>query len=136
MTRLLCLEKQVVNDEAQVRFARAVVGQRDTARFVALCVRQFMQQFFNELIQVIDLLEFASRVLVEFAVAGQDMQLFEQLYGLPRPDFRRQDPGLLPFGLRPGTGVAISFFCFHGNKRWPVSRSCSCAAKRSVMPAR
>jgi hypothetical protein len=32
---------------------------------------------------VVNLLEFAARILVEFAVSGQDVQLFEQFDGLP-----------------------------------------------------
>ena len=44
--------------------------------------RQLFQQFFDELKQVIHLLELATRVLVQFAVAGEDVQLFEQLNGL------------------------------------------------------
>ncbi len=44
----------------------------------------FIQQWRNELVQVIDLLELATCVLVELAFARQDMQLLEQLYRLAR----------------------------------------------------
>ena len=42
----------------------------------------FKQQFFYKLIEVIHLLELASWIQVELAVAGEDVQLFEQLNGL------------------------------------------------------
>jgi len=71
-------EKQVVNDETQIRLARAVVGQGGAL----LAGGQFFQQLFDELKQVIHLLELATRILVELAVAGEDVQLFEQLDGL------------------------------------------------------
>ena len=41
--------------------------------------RQLIQQRLDELVQVVDLLELAARVLVELAVACQNMQRFEQL---------------------------------------------------------
>jgi hypothetical protein len=52
---------------------------------VALAVgalRQFQQQLFDELVEVVDLLELAPRVLVELAVAGEDVQMLEQGDGL------------------------------------------------------
>jgi len=48
-------EEQVVDDEAEVRLARAVVGQRG----LGAAARQFTQQLFNELEQVVHLLELA-----------------------------------------------------------------------------
>jgi hypothetical protein len=39
--------------------------------------------WFDELVQVIDLLELAPAVLVELAVAGQDVQFLEQFDRLP-----------------------------------------------------
>ena len=43
---------------------------------------QFFQQLLDELKQVIHLLELATRILVELAVAREDVQRFEQLDGL------------------------------------------------------
>jgi hypothetical protein len=40
---------------------------------------QFLQDFFDELEQVVDLLELAPRVLVELALAREDVQFLEQL---------------------------------------------------------
>jgi hypothetical protein len=73
------LEEQVVEDEAQVGLARAVVGQRR----MALLRRQFLQQLLDELVQVVDLLELAPRVLVDAALAREDVQLLQQLDRLP-----------------------------------------------------
>ena len=46
----------------------------------------FLQQRRDELIQVIDLLELAPGVLVEPALAREDVQFLEQLDGLTGPD--------------------------------------------------
>ena len=46
-----------------------------------------IQQRFDEMIQMIDLFQFASAVLVELAVACQDMQLLEQFDRLAGFDF-------------------------------------------------
>ena len=51
-----CLEEQVVEDEAQVGLACAVVGQRHR---VLVC-RQLLEQGLDELIEVVDLLELAA----------------------------------------------------------------------------
>ena len=48
---------------------------------------QFAEQGFDELEQVIHLLEFAAAVLIHLAVARQDVQFLEQLDGLAGPDF-------------------------------------------------
>ena len=40
---------------------------------------QFIQQRLDELIEVIDLLELATRILIELSLAGQNMQRFEQI---------------------------------------------------------
>ena len=69
------LEQQVVQDEAQVRLAGAVVGQRQLVAVRA----QLAQHLLDELHQVLDLLELAPRVLVEPALAGEDVQRFQQL---------------------------------------------------------
>jgi len=66
-------DKQVVNDEPQIRLARNVIGQRRAL----IAGWQFFEQFFNELIQVIHLLQLTPRIKVELALAGEDMQLFE-----------------------------------------------------------
>ena len=52
-------------------------------------IGQLQQQLLDELKQVVDLLELAPRVLVELALAGQDVQLLEQLQRLARAGFRR-----------------------------------------------
>jgi hypothetical protein len=44
------------------------------------------QQRFDELVEVVDLLELAPAVLVELAVARQDVQFLEQFERLLRPD--------------------------------------------------
>jgi hypothetical protein len=42
-----------------------------------------IQQGFDELVEVIDLLEFASRVLVQLAVTGQDVQFLSSSIDCP-----------------------------------------------------
>lgn len=77
------LEEQVVEDEAQVGFAGAVIGDA-----VVLAVGgQFGEQGFDEVVEVVHLLQLAPGVLVEFAVPGQDVQGLEQFDGLFRADF-------------------------------------------------
>jgi hypothetical protein len=49
--------------------------------------RRLGEQRFDELVEVVDLLELAPAVLVELAVAGQDVQLLEQLDRLAGADF-------------------------------------------------
>ncbi|KFB72064.1 MAG: hypothetical protein AW09_002763 [Candidatus Accumulibacter phosphatis] len=81
-------EEQIVEEEAEVGFARAVIDQRqDLATGDDLG-----EQRFDEMAEVMDLLELAPAVLVELAVAGQDVQRLEQFDRLPGPDFgdRRQ----------------------------------------------
>ena len=56
-----------------------------------------IQQRLDEVNEVIDLFQLASGVLVEFAVAGQDMQFLEQFDRLPGADFRNRDGAILPF---------------------------------------
>jgi hypothetical protein len=87
MTPRAALEKQVVQDEPQVRLARAVVGQRRTRRRRGLGF-ELQQQLLDELVQVIDLFELAPGILIELAVAGQDVQFLEQLQRLAGPDVR------------------------------------------------
>ena len=81
--RLLRLEKQVVKNKTQVRLARTVVSQGHTTGLRG----QLLQQLFNELVEVVNLLEFSPRILVELAFTGQNVQLFEQFKRLPRSDF-------------------------------------------------
>ena len=66
-----------------------MVGQRGARAFVG----QLQQQLFDELEQVVDLFELAPRVLVELAIAGEDVQLFQQLDGLARTDLLGQGMG-------------------------------------------
>lgn len=76
------LEEEVMQDEAEVGLARAVVNQAEILA-PALGV---LQQRFDELEQVIHLLELAPAVLVELAVAGEDVEFLEQFDGLLGPD--------------------------------------------------
>ena len=76
-------EEQVVEHEAQIRLAGAMVDQAD----VAARRQRLLQQRLDELQQVIDLLELAPRVLVQLALARQDMQLLEQLDRLAGAQF-------------------------------------------------
>jgi hypothetical protein len=101
MAGLQRLEVQVVDDEAEVGLARAVVGQREAALARLRCL-QLLQDFFNELEQVVDLLELAPRILVELALAREDVQLLEQFDRLAGADFRGQGQG--------GGGPAAGFF--------------------------
>lgn len=98
----LFLEEQVIQDEAQVRLARAVVGQGDGA---ALRLHVFQQRF-DELEQVVDLLELAAAVLVHLAVAGQDVQGLEQFDRLAGADvvvfFRHGARQCAPLGAGRG----------------------------------
>src|SRR5256885_15853400 len=72
------LEIQVVEDEAQVGLAGTVVGQGDRV----VVGRQFFEDGSDELVQVVDLLELAPRVLVDLAFAREDVQRLEQFDGL------------------------------------------------------
>ena len=90
------LEEQVVQDEAQIGLARAMIHQLD----VRLVGQHLLQQRLDELDQVIDLLELAPAVLVELAVSGQDMQFLEQFERLPGPDLVGQRVGRLLLVLR------------------------------------
>ncbi len=49
--------------------------------------QHFGEQRLDKVKEVVDLLEFASAVLVEFAFPREDMQLFEQGWGLFGADF-------------------------------------------------
>ena len=60
-----------------------MVGQRQLAR-----VRRGLgNDFLDELHQVLDLLELAARILVEPAIAGEDVQLLQQLDRLAGAQF-------------------------------------------------
>jgi hypothetical protein len=83
------LEEQVVEDEAQVGLAGAVIGQAEAA--ARLRCHALLQQRFDELEQVVDLLQLAPAVLVELAVARQDVQFLEQLDRLAGPDHPSAD---------------------------------------------
>src|SRR5690606_11340752 len=63
--------------------ADAVVHKLD----VGVLGQSLGQQGLDELVEVIDLLQLAPAVLVELAVAGEDVQLLEQLEGLLGADF-------------------------------------------------
>ncbi len=75
-------EKQIVEDETQIRLARTVVGQRDALGAFGF---KFLQQRLDETEKVQHLLELAARVLVQPPIAREDVQLLEQLDGLTGP---------------------------------------------------
>jgi hypothetical protein len=54
---------------------------------VAVFLHHFEEQRLDELIEMIDLLQLAPAVLVELAVAREDMQLLQQFDGLFGADF-------------------------------------------------
>ena len=66
---------EVVEDKAQIRLACAVIDQHRRR----LAPVHFVQQRLDELIEVVDLLELAPRVLIEPTLAREDVQLLEQL---------------------------------------------------------
>lgn len=72
------LEEQVVQDEAEIGFAGAMIDQGF----------QIVEQRLDELRQMVDLLQLAPAVLIELAVTGQDVQFLEQFQGLAGADFR------------------------------------------------
>lgn len=98
LTARLCFEKQVVQNEAKIGLAGTMVGQCDVGSAV---VAKFEQQLFDELKQVINLLELAPRILVKPAFAGQDVKFLEQLQRLPRADIvcQRMGCGMADKGL-------------------------------------
>ena len=73
-----------------------MVGQRGA------CISggQFFEDFFNELKEVVHLLELAARVLVDLAVAREYVQFFEKLDGLAGAQVE-----LIAGGLDLGGGV-------------------------------
>jgi hypothetical protein len=75
-----------------------VIDQRQAAATRA----EFGEQRLDEVDEVVDLLQLAPAVLVELAVAGQDVQFLEQFDRLLRPDFgdRRQAVFLTLMGTR------------------------------------
>jgi len=82
-------EIQVVEDETQVRLARAMVGQRGAVHGIVAVLGAVLQQRLDEVEQVIDLLELAPRVLVEPPFAREDVQLMQQRDRLPGAQFGR-----------------------------------------------
>lgn len=107
------LEIQVVKNEAQIGLARPMVGQRHGLPISG----QLRQQRLNELIEVIDLLELAARILIEPALAREDMQGLEQLYALAG-----LEPQLLGNILRTCLGGLLQALLF---RSWP-SLPCLC----------
>ncbi|MPM70542.1 hypothetical protein SDC9_117497 [bioreactor metagenome] len=61
---------------------------------------RIFEQWLDELIEVINLLQLAARVLVELAVARQDVQFLQQINGLAGADFRNVGGGVLLFHRR------------------------------------
>ncbi len=74
------LQEQVVEDEAEIGFAGSVIDQGERV----LSPEHLVDQGFDEMAQVIHLLELAAAVLVESAVAGEDVQFLQQFDRLPR----------------------------------------------------
>ena len=75
-------EEQVVKDETEIRFARAVIYEIDAAS-----LRDHLRdERLDELREVIDLLLLPARILIHLAVDGQDMQCLEQFDGLTGAD--------------------------------------------------
>ena len=102
-----CLEEQVIQDEAQVGLAGTVVHQTE----IRPLLRRLREQRFDELEQVIDLLELAPAILVHLAVAGEDVQCLEQFDGLAGTDFVHDGntvggkSAMLPIPAPPATAV-------------------------------
>ena len=82
------LEEAVVEDEAQVGLAGAVIDQH---RIVA-GGKAFAEQRLDEAGQVLHLLQLAPAVLVELAVAREDVQFLEQFDRLPLRELERRIP--------------------------------------------
>jgi len=59
-------------------------------RYAGMLLQDVLEQRFDELVQVVDLLEFAPAVLVELAVAREDVQLLQQRDRLAGPYLGRQ----------------------------------------------
>ena len=100
-------EEQVVQDEAQVGLARAVVGQGDGVVVGA----EFFQDGRNELVEVVHLLELAPRVLVELALAGEDVQRLEQFQALTGPQAKLGGHVLLRGSGRFGRFIFLHSGC-------------------------
>ena len=72
---LALAEEQVVDDEAEIGLARPMVGQRDVRVARAF---QLQQDLLDETEQVVHLLELAARILVQAALARENVQLLQQ----------------------------------------------------------
>jgi hypothetical protein len=68
----LFLEKKVVKDKAQIRFSGPVIDQSHPALFLL----DLPEERFDELIEMVNLLELAAAILVQLAVPGEDVQFF------------------------------------------------------------
>jgi hypothetical protein len=79
----LLLEEKIVEDEAQIGLAGAVVHQAEVRPFR----RHLLQQRLDELEQVVDLLQLAPAVLVHLPLPGEDVQFLQQLDRLAGADF-------------------------------------------------
>ena len=88
--------------------------------------RQLFEDRRDELVEVIDLLEFAARVLVEPSLAREDVQRLQQFQALARLQFQlrghilRHGPG---GGLLPSPGHHCAAPCPVTGQRGPTSRS-------------
>ncbi len=92
-------------------------------------VRQLAQQLLDELEQVVDLLELAPRILVEPALAGEDVQFLQQLDGLAWP----QTPAAASAcGLRTPLQSSCSMRCC---LRWGPTSERGPAVRRPALRA-
>lgn len=87
---------------------------------MALLLPELLQQGLDELIQVINLLQFSPAVLVEPAVARQDMQCLQQFNGLAGADIWFVLHGLLCQGMP--------------DRRCPPKAACLLVPMRGVEP--
>ena len=111
MTGFLSLEEQIVQNEAEIGFAGTVIGQ----------TLRIGQERLDELVKVINLLQFSPRILIELAITRQDVEFLEQFDGLPGANFRNLGRGILLFHM-----PAIISFIF-------LSLSCQPNCRRVVI---
>ena len=71
-------DHQIVEDEPQIGFAGAEVGDDG----IRLLGQQAVEQRTQQLHQMQDLLEFAPRIAIERAIAGQDVQRLQECDGI------------------------------------------------------
>ncbi len=126
----MLLHEEVVENEAEIGFAGPVVDQHG----VLVLRHHLLQQRLDEMIEMIDLFQLAPRILIELAIARQDMQFLQQLDRLVGLDFRNECHGaslteacpprtMLEWGLYALSGLLVSEeLQFNGfplqNRKW------------------